>query len=57
MEHFEFFCPVHGVVATRHDMGARLDPSKCNTCHRRLRFAPEGEVTRQFSEGRATGLC
>ncbi len=57
MERFECFCPVHGVVATRQDMGARLDPSKCNTCHRRLRFAPEGEVTRQFWEGRATGLC
>jgi hypothetical protein len=49
MERFEFFCPVHGVVATRHHLDARLDPSKCNKCHRRLRFAPEGEVTRLYA--------
>jgi hypothetical protein len=47
MERFEFYCPVHGIVATRRNMDARLDPSKCNKCGRRLRFAQEGEVVRR----------
>jgi len=41
MERFEFSCPAHGIVATRHHMDARLDPSKCHRCGRMLRIASD----------------
>ena len=57
MERFEFFCPVHGVVANRRNMDARLDPTRCPKCDRRLRASQEGEVIRHASATQTGGLC